>query len=609
MGKGFIKVELFTARESKPVSEGNIFVLKSTSVDFDNGQILSTDSSGITNLLEVDTPDIQLSESNNLDQIPYVVYDLYVRAPGYKDAVVEGVQVFPNEVSIQQIGMIPTAKEREFLEELEYNYIPAHKLVEEMSRESDFQSEVSIRSLVDEVPRDKVEEPIFKTKVLTRPYIPEYITVHLGAPSSYAENVTVRFPEYIKNVASSEIYPTWPEPAIRANIYCQISFALNRVYTEWYRNMGYNFHITNSTAYDQYFVKGRNIFENISRIVDDIFNEYITRVGYMEPMLAQYCNGTTVSCKGLSQWGTVEFANNGYGYMEILKNYYGDNIELKKSSDIRGIEESYGGTPLKIGSTGEDVETIQKQLNRISNNYPAISKIEPVNGEFDSQTEAAVKAFQRIFNLYSDGIVGKSTWYKISGIYVGVKKLAELESEGEKIEGTGTYPGYLLKQGSTGDAVVEMQYYLNVISQYYEEIPPISNDSIFGADTLDAVIQFQKKFGLDVDGIVGRQTWDKIYSVYKDVINGNNKPENDGSPYPGYLLREGSRGNDVTKLQTYLRAISDKYPSIKRINVDGIFGKGTRQAVIDFQKYFSLSPDGIVGKMTWDKIVQVYKKL
>ncbi len=590
MGKGFIKVELFTARESVPVPEGNIFVLKSTSVDFDKGQILSTDSSGITNLLEVDAPDIQLSESANSDQVPYSVYDLYVRAPGYKDAAVEGVQVFPNEVSIQQIEMIPTAKEREFLEELEYNYIPPHQLVED-------------------IPRVQVEEPTFQSKVLIRPYIPEYITVHLGAPSSYAENVTVKFPEYIKNVASSEIYPTWPEPAIRANIYCQISFALNRIYTEWYRNMGYNFQITNSTAYDQYFVKGRNIFQNISRIVDDIFNEYITRAGYMEPMLAQYCNGTTVTCKGLSQWGTVEFANNGYGTMEILKNYYGDNIELKRTSDIRGIEESYGGISLNIDSTGEDVEIIQRQLNRISNNYPAIPKIEPVNGKFDLQTEASVKAFQRIFNLYVDGIVGKSTWYKISGIYVGVKKLAELESEGEKIEGTGTYPGYLLKQGATGEAVTKMQYYLNVIAQYYQEIPLIISDSIFGVDTLDAVIQFQKKFGLDVDGIVGRQTWDKIYSVYKDIIDGNNKPENEGAPYPGYLLREGSRGNDVNKLQTYLRSISDKYTSIKRINVDGIFGKATRQAVIDFQKYFNLSPDGIVGPMTWDRIVQVYREL
>ena len=578
MGRGFIKVELFTAREVVPVSGGNIFILKSTSVDFDKGRILTTDSSGITKILEVDTPDIELSKNKDSEQIPYSVYDLYVRAPGYKDAVVEGVQVFPNEVSIQQVEMIPTTKEREFLEELEHNYIPPHQLIEEM-------------------PRVQVEEkePIFQSKVLIRPYIPEFITVHLGAPSSYAENVTVKFPEYIKNVASSEIYPTWPEHAIRANIYCQISFALNRVYTEWYRNKGYNFHITNSTAYDQYFIKGRNIFENISRIVDDIFNEYITREGYIEPLLAQYCNGTTVTCKGLSQWDTVKLATDGYETMEILKNYYGDNIGLTKTNDIRGIEESYGGTPLKLNSTGSDVETIQRQINRISNNYPAIPKIEPVDGVFGSETESSVKAFQRIFNLFTDGIVGKSTWYKMSGIYVGVKRLAELESEGEKLESTGEYPGYLLKQGSTGDAVSQMQYFLNLVSQYYKEVPPINGDSIFGVSTLDSVIQFQKKFGLDVDGIVGKQTWDKIYSVYKDIINGSNKPEGDGYEYPGYILKQGSRGNVISKLQTYLSAIADKYPSIKNINVDGIFGKATNQAVIDFQECFELNSDGIVG--------------
>lgn len=592
MGRGFIKVELFTAREVVPVSGGNIFILKSTSVDFDKGHILTTDSSGITKILEVDTPDIELSKNKDSEQIPYSVYDLYVRAPGYKDAVVEGVQVFSNEVSIQQVEMIPTTKEREFLEELEHNYIPPHQLIEEMPRVQ-----------VDE------KEPIFQSKVLIRPYIPEFITVHLGAPSSYAENVTVRFPEYIKNVASSEIYPTWPEHAIRANIYCQISFALNRVYTEWYRNKGYNFHITNSTAYDQYFIKGRNIFENISRIVDDIFNEYITREGYMEPLLAQYCNGTTVTCKGLSQWDTVKLATDGYETMEILKNYYGDNIELTKTNDIRGIEESFGGTPLKLNTTGSDIETIQRQINRISNNYPAIPKIEPVDGVFGSETESSVKAFQRIFNLYADGIVGKSTWYKISGIYVGVKRLAELESEGEKLESAGEYPGYLLKQGSTGDAVSQMQYFLNFVSQYYKEVPPINGDSIFGVSTLDSVIQFQKKFGLDVDGIVGKQTWDKIYSVYKDIINGSNKPEGDGYEYPGYILKQGSRGNVISKLQTYLSAIADKYPSIKNINVDGIFGKATNQAVIDFQKCFELNSDGIVGPLTWEKIVQVYQDI
>ena len=266
------------------------------------------------------------------------------------------------------------------------------------------------------------------------PYIPESITVHLGPPDSPAQNVTVSFPDYIKNVASSEIYPSWPDAALRANIYAQISFALNRVYTEHYRAQGYPFDITSSTAYDQSFFYGRDIYENISQIVDEIFNSYLARQGFIEPLFAQYCDGDRVTCAGLSQWGSLSLAREGYTPYEILTYYYGDDINIVTTDDVRGITESRPPVPLSLGTSGPYVEAIQRRLNRISTNYPAIPKIYPVNGVFDEDTEAAVRAFQEIFSLTPDGIVGDATWYRIQYIYNAVKRLSDLYSEGLTLE-------------------------------------------------------------------------------------------------------------------------------------------------------------------------------
>ena len=241
------------------------------------------------------------------------------------------------------------------------------------------------------------------------PSIPTTITVHLGAPSQNAPNVTVPFLDYVKNVASSEIYPTWPENAIRANMYAQISFALNRIFTEYYRSRGYDFDITNSTAYDQYFVNGRTVFDNISRIADDIFDSYVVKGEGIEPYFTQYCNGTTVTCDGLSQWGTVPLAEDGFLPYQILQYYYGDDVSIKQNVPIDDLPASYPGIPLRLGSVGNDVKNIQLRLNRISRNYPAIPKIYPTDGIFAVETEDAVKEFQRIFNLTPDGIVGRST--------------------------------------------------------------------------------------------------------------------------------------------------------------------------------------------------------
>jgi hypothetical protein len=293
------------------------------------------------------------------------------------------------------------------------------------------------------------------------PTIPTTITVHLGAPNQPAPNVTVPFLDYVKNVASSEIYPTWPENAIRANMYAQISFALNRIFTEYYPSRGYDFDITNNTAYDQYFVKGRTVFDNISRIADDIFDSYVVKGEGIEPYFTQYCNGTTVTCDGLSQWGTVPLAEDGYLPYQILQYYYGDDVSIRQNVPIDDLPESYPGVPLRLGSVGNDVKNIQLRLNRISRNYPAIPKIIRADGIFADDTTAAVRAFQEIVGLTPDGVVGKATWYAILFFYNAVKRLNELDSEGIALqEVTQQYPG-VLAPGASGNAVENLQYYIN----------------------------------------------------------------------------------------------------------------------------------------------------
>ena len=263
------------------------------------------------------------------------------------------------------------------------------------------------------------------------PFVPQQITVHLGAPSASAPNVTVPFSEYVKNVASSEIYPPWDESALRANILAIVSFALNRVYTEFYRSRGYDFAITNNTAYDQYFVNGRSYFSNISRLVDELFNDYLRRPGFVEPLAAKFCNGTTVTCEGLSQWGSQRLAQQGQNSTQILRNYYG-NVEIVPNAPIRGITSSYPGSPLRRGSTGPNVVVIQTELNRIAQNYPAIPKIANVDGIYGSRTEASVRAFQEIFDLTPDGVVGPATWYALVRLYTAVTSLSELRSQGQQ---------------------------------------------------------------------------------------------------------------------------------------------------------------------------------
>ncbi len=350
------------------------------------------------------------------------------------------------------------------------------------------------------------------------PYVPEYITVHLAAPSTAAANVTVSFPDYVKNVASSEVYPTWGESALRANILAIISFALNRVYTEFYRSRGYAFDITSSTAYDQNFINGRSFFGSVSTIVDDIFNNYIRRSGFVEPLAAKFCNGTTATCEGLSQWGSESLSRQGYNSIQILRNYYGNNIELVTNAPIESPGPSYPGTPLQRGSTGPNVVVLQVALNRISQNYPAIPKL-ATDGIFGSATENAVRAFQRIFGLTADGIVGRNTWYQIVRVYVGVTRLAELNSEGQQYYAINWSNSQTLQVGSRGSRVEQLQYMLAVLSEFIDEVPRINVDGIYGQQTRQAVLGFQRYAGLPQTGTVGASTWDAIYNQFAGIEN------------------------------------------------------------------------------------------
>ena len=438
--------------------------------------------------------------------------------------------------------------------------------------------------------------------------IPETITVHLGAPSSDAENVTVPFVDYVKNVASSEIYPSWPENALRANIYAITTYALNRIFTEWYPSRGYDFDITSSTAYDQAFIPDRDIFENVGAIVGELFNDYVVRDGTVNPLFTQFCNGTTSTCDGLSQWGTVTLAEQGLTPYEILQYYYGQDISIIKNAPIENIPESYLGRPLTLGDAGNDVETLQEELNRIGQNYPAIPKIKSVNGIFGTDTEEAVRVFQEIFGLPANGQVDKATWYRIKRYYAGVKSLAELVSEGVSLQEAQLPFETVLRIGSVGIPVRLIQYYLNVIAYFGGIFDIFPLNGIYDEVTAEAVRAFQRYFGLNPSGEVDRDTWNRLSEVYREIVLGIPDSVYGGNArlYPGYFLSEGMRNGDVTNLQTYLSYIGEFYTDIPRIPVTGYYGDQTAEAVRVFQRLFGLPETGAVGAVAWNEIAKQY---
>lgn len=537
MAIGYLLIQARTAHDAVPLNSVQI------SVQDDQGNSvyrLTTDENGETRTVPLETVNKSFSLNPSFTGTPYVTYNVLAQMTGFNSLYISDIPVFDGETAVLPLVLVP---------------------MPELQR-SPTLTEISIGKPA--VAMTEARNQIGTTAephVLRQVVIPNPITVHLGTPNSSAQNVQVSFPDYVKNVASSEIYPTWPAAALTANIYAIITFALNRIFTEWYTSRGYTFDITNSPAYDQYFVYGRPIYESVSRIVDQIFNEYVRRQGQDAPYFTSFCNGTTATCQGLSQWGTVTLANQGLTPLRILRSYYPDDIEIATTDIITNVTTSYPGTPLRLGSTGLDVQTIQTYLNRIRRNYPAIPPITDSEGSFQNSTDAAVRQFQSVFNLAVDGIVGKATWYKISSLYTAVTRLAELDSEGTSL-GIGTVPpSAVLRQGSTGQDVITLQYLLNVISEYYPGIPAPAQDGIFGSGTRQSVIAFQQLMRLNPDGIVGPLTWNALYETYQGIQQ--NIPSPGPVPEPDiieYIVQAGD------SLWLIARRFGTTVDAIKRLN-------------------------------------------
>ena len=584
MATGILRIQAFAARQSAPVEGVTVNIVGD---GFTAARM--TDAEGNAADVTLTAPDCALSlEEDNTTRLPYAVCSLTASKAGYRTVRIQGIQVFAGQVTLAQPEMIPETEEGRDVENPPI-VIPPHPLFAGGGGSG-------------RAPADPCAP-----RVLDRVIIPKNITVHLGKPAASARNVTVSFRRYIANVASSEVYPTWPESALRANIHCQISLALNRIYTEWYPSRGYSFNITNSTSYDQYYVHGRTVFEVMVRLTDDIFNTYLRKTGTVNPYYSEYCDGKSVTCPGLKQWGTVTLAKQGKTPLQILKYYYGSNIEIVRTNNIQAIPQSYPGSPLRQGDSGTAVFTLQRQLNRIAKDYPFFGKL-TVDGVFGPRMASTVKTFQRQFNLTADGVVGRQTWYKISYIYVSVKDLAELTSEGETSSGTlsdGSWGGTALRTGSTGSAVEQVQFWLNTLAQYESAIPSLAVDGRYGAATASAVRAFQRRYGLTVDGVVGRETWNAIYNEFRSIQSDNGTP----NAYPGTALREGASGQNVRLVQFWLKIAHTVYSRLNDLTVDGKFGAATTAAVKRFQTYFGLTSDGVVGRTTWNKLYEVYNDI
>ena len=406
--KGKLQINVTSDINSYPISEAKISITY-TGVPESPIEELTTDSSGQTEVLELDTPPLEYSLNPTIEYQPYSEYTLNVSAPGFEPLSIAGAEILPDVTAIQNITMHPMT-DPEPLEDV--FVIPAHTLYGEYPPK---------------IPEDEIK-PLQETGeiVLSRVVVPEYIVVHDGSPrDSTAKNYYVKYKDYIKNVASSEIYATWPQDTIRANVLAIMSFTLNRVYTEWYRNQGYDFTITSSTAFDHKWIPERNVFDTISEIVDEQFASYLSRPNVRQPILTQYCDGRRVQCPNwMTQWGSKALGDQGYSPIEILRYYYGDNMYINTAQEISGVPSSWPGYTLSNGSCGDKGRQMQEQLNVIAGAYPAIPKV-AVDGIYGPATAASVRKFQSVFGLPETGTVDYRTWYKISEIYVGVSRIAE----------------------------------------------------------------------------------------------------------------------------------------------------------------------------------------
>ena len=442
---------------------------------------------------------------------------------------------------------------------------------------------------------------------IRNPIIPTYIVVHLGAPDEAAKNITVPFIEYIKNVASGEIYPNWPLDAIKANVLAQISFALNRIYNEWYRSKGYNFDITSSPVYDQAYTENRSIFENIENIVEEIFNNYVVKNNQIQPYFTTYCDGRNKTCNGLSQWGTVSLANQGKNPLQILQYYYGNDISIFENAPVGDNTQGYPGYEIGLGSAGNPVLAIQRDLRRIRKNYPAIPDINNTLGIYDQETVNAVKEFQRIFDLPVTGIVNKATWYKIKYLYTSVKKLSDITTEGlSKDEVTFLYTDKL-EYGDTGIEVEYVHYYLDALGFLDQDIPRLPTNSIYNDNTIAMVKAFQQKYGLPVTGIFTYSDWQVLKNTYNKILKNIPKEYQDfaSTLYPGYFLTRNMSGDDILRLQKLLLEICRKKKNIPGVRVNGTFDELTEKSIYKLQSLYGFDLNGIVGPLLWRKIVEL----
>ena len=622
MANGTLKITTSMGQDALAVANAGYAIMDA------NGQVLAsgvTNENGESQIHTLTAPPRDQTLTPNPNIRPYGTYNVWVRKPGFVPQEYRNVQIFDGMQSILNVNMIPLTEGTGNQPIIIDTPPPTAALPSYDNSEQQAPPDEPIGRAVGISPQ-----------VLNQVRIPEFITVLLGHPSAAAtaRRVRIRFSDYIKNVTSSEIYPTWPVNSILANVHAIVSFTLNRIYTQWYRSRGFDFDITNSTAVDQAFIYGRNIFQNISQIVDAVFNVYARRIGFRNPYFTSYCNGTTATCRGMSQWGTVPLAQQGLTPLQILHRFYPRDLELVTALG-GGVVDAFPGT-LSLGTSNANVRRIQDMLNRLRVNFPAIPAIPNPNGTFDAATQNSVRIFQRTFGLTQDGIVGRATWNRIVQIFVAVTNLAELGGEGTRIGLSPTPPTNIVRQGARGNDVVHIQWLLNFVSQFYPEVPSVIQDSVFGSATDAAVRVFQRRFGIGVDGIVGPITWRTLYQVVSRLIgqlppgtptppitSPNPQPPTPPSggltsngtpqippgqsvpfvpnwpPYGGTLLRRGSRGDEVRTLQMMLNVARQTFSAIPQLDVDGIFGPITENAVRTYQLFQGLGVDGIVGPITW----------
>lgn len=620
MEKGCLVFELRKDNGAEPIIDAQVKII---SIDGrEVNRLLKVNDDGKTDEIEVYTKDSRLTFNQLNREIPYTRIDAEVKLGNDKIMEIDDIQVYSNITSIQEVKLdsrVTTSmrhhKDKKGKGKKEHIYI-------KNENPCIFNTEVNVKDKDEILKDDKSLKSIVKVEEL---YIPQFITIHLGEVGEEGETLTVPFIDYVKNVACSTIYPTWNEEAIKANIYAIVSFALNRVYTNWYRSKGYGFQITSSKIHDQMYVKGRTLFKNVCDMVDDMFDKCIKLEGFYQPLLSR-CENTTMDYKILSRWGSLSLAEDGLFALDILKKYFGDTVQIVDVPKIECVMKKCPNRELFHGVNNDDVRFLQKALNMISSHYKGISKIGSITGYFGDETERAVRDFQRIFNLKVDGIVGSKTWKKICIIYAIIKQLYhndELEEIAPEFK--------TLQYGQTGEDIEVLQKDLNNILRDFNNYTQIKEDGIFGQETEKAVKFFQRVFGLNVDGIAGKNTMGRIeyakefISDLKDLVEYHNQinsvkdktsdmnsiiesrhSSEDLSKINNKLpIKMGDSGEHVYKLQKYLNRLSRYYGFLHKIKEDGIFGRETEDMVKKFQKYLFLTVDGIFGEKSFLKLQSI----